>query len=100
MENENMLNLQAHVQHNGQPPFALVVDIKHEELDGGHFFTSDKIPGLLVGHRDITVAIKQLPWVIEELMKRNKDMECSVKLGMAPEAHQPSFAIIENKQVA
>lgn len=81
MERKDMASLDAICVKGGNPPQILFASIDHRIMDGGHLFTSDQIPGLMVGHRDIKVAINQLPHVIEELVKHNLKMECKVFLG-------------------
>jgi len=95
-EEDNMACIDATIEHNGNPPFLFVAQIDHEFKDGCHFFTSKKIPGLLVFSQSLSIAIKQLPLVIESLMKRNKDFECTVRLGSDEEnKEEPDYAVIK-----
>lgn len=91
-----MTCLDATIKHDGNPPFMFVAKIDHEHKDGCHFFTSKKIPGLLVMSQSLDIAVKQLPTVIESLIRRNKGVECTVRLGTDEEnTIKPDYAIIQ-----
>jgi hypothetical protein len=91
-----MKSFNAFLHHEGEPPFVWVAEIKHTQKDGRHVFTSDKIHGLLVVSKDLDKAIKQLRFVIPELVKRNHGFDCSVWLG----GHQTPGSVIDQPDVA
>lgn len=96
-----MACIDATIKHEGDPPFVWVAEIQHSFKDGCHVFTSESIPGLLVVSQSLAVAIRQLPFVICQLVRRNLKFDCTVQLGSqrVPESKidQPDFAVITKK---
>jgi len=70
-----MTCIDATIKHDGDPPFLWVAQIDHDFKDGCHIFTSEKIPGLLVMSQSLEMAIRQLPVVIQELIRRNRGFD-------------------------
>lgn len=93
-----MLEKNVRIQHEGDPPFDIVVRIDHMIMsDNSHAFTAKDIPGLLVIHKDLKTCIKQLPVVIKNLLLKNKNIDCRVTLGADdPTDITPEFAIIRD----
>lgn len=86
--------IDAKVRHNGRPPFVWTARISHtEDDDGAHILTSDDIPGLVVADLSLDRAIAALPFVIEELIRRNMNRDCSVEsLGFSDPRPKPNRA--------
>lgn len=72
----------ASITRDGEPPLLWVARINHTSSAGLNIFTSDDVPGLCVAHRQVEVAVRQLPDVIRALVLLNKGFDCEVELGL------------------
>lgn len=66
------------------------IAVRRQVRDGWYVYTCDKLPGLLVASEDDRAAFNDVPAVIQQLMKLDFDLDCTVvqKLPCAESAHE------------
>ncbi len=87
------------VTHNDNPPFERVITLKHELIEGRHFFTSNEIFGFCIASSNFEKAKAQICPVIEELLRQNHNLNCTATFlprGLtAIPAGEPEFVVVK-----
>lgn len=76
-----MAKLTLELCDNGNPPQVWVAEIKHEFVDGCHILTSDDVKGFFLSSRNPTSLLRQIAPVVQQLVKLNHGIDCTVELG-------------------